>query len=316
MRARNIKPGFFANDLLVELHPLTRILYAGLWCLADRRGLVEDRPKRIKIEVLPCDDHDVDQALADLADAGLILRFTGSNGSKCIKIKKFLKHQRPHHSEPANPKLVEPGEVALSPGEIASSPGEVASSPALNPESGILNPESGMRNPESNARARVAKRGDKDHDPADIEMADLLGKKLAMLVSHTDPVAAKADADWQAPLLELRAEGRTWKEVEAVMGWALVPGSFWAGRILSAADFRRHYTRARAQWLDKGTPAKKSEEAGFSAETVRPILGNLDYELQEGGYDAAAAWVARQRPELQELLTRHLEALVAKEATA
>jgi hypothetical protein len=52
-RSRNIKPGFFLNDELAECEPLARILFAGLWCIADREGRLEDRPKRIKAEVLP-----------------------------------------------------------------------------------------------------------------------------------------------------------------------------------------------------------------------------------------------------------------------
>lgn len=36
MRARNIKPGFFSNDLLPECEPLARLLFIGLWCMADK----------------------------------------------------------------------------------------------------------------------------------------------------------------------------------------------------------------------------------------------------------------------------------------
>ena len=51
-RARNIKPGFFDNETLGELPALTRLLFIGLWCLADREGRLQDRPKRIKKELL------------------------------------------------------------------------------------------------------------------------------------------------------------------------------------------------------------------------------------------------------------------------
>ncbi|MEI6309491.1 MAG: hypothetical protein WCP58_07610, partial [bacterium] len=67
MRARNLKPGFFKNEYLGKLDPLVRLLFAGLWCLADRKGRLEDRPGKIKIEALPCDDCDVEQMLEDLA---------------------------------------------------------------------------------------------------------------------------------------------------------------------------------------------------------------------------------------------------------
>ena len=35
-RARNIKPGFFTNDVLADCDPLARLLFAGLWTVADR----------------------------------------------------------------------------------------------------------------------------------------------------------------------------------------------------------------------------------------------------------------------------------------
>lgn len=46
--ARNIKPGFFTNDVLAACDQLARLLFAGLWTVADRAGRLEDRPKRIK----------------------------------------------------------------------------------------------------------------------------------------------------------------------------------------------------------------------------------------------------------------------------
>lgn len=65
-RARNIKPGFFANEDLAECDPLARLLFAGLWCLADREGRLEDRPKRIRAELLPYDSCDADELLNQL----------------------------------------------------------------------------------------------------------------------------------------------------------------------------------------------------------------------------------------------------------
>ena len=42
-RARNIKPGFFKNELLVGLPYEYRLLFIGLWTIADRDGRFEDR---------------------------------------------------------------------------------------------------------------------------------------------------------------------------------------------------------------------------------------------------------------------------------
>lgn len=97
-RSRNIKPGFFLNEELAEIHPLGRLLFAGLWCIADKEGRLEDRPKKIKAEILPYDDCDVDELLQALADKEFILRYN-VNGKKYIAIINWHKHQRPHIKE-------------------------------------------------------------------------------------------------------------------------------------------------------------------------------------------------------------------------
>ena len=97
-RARNIKPGFFTNEDLVEIDPLGRLLFIGLWTLADREGRLDDRPKKIKMEVFPCDNCDVDELLEQLAEKGFILRYQVGSG-KYIQIVNFSKHQNPHKNE-------------------------------------------------------------------------------------------------------------------------------------------------------------------------------------------------------------------------
>jgi hypothetical protein len=93
MRIRTIKPSFFTNDQVAELKPLTRLLFIGLWCMADVAGRLEDRPRRIKVALLPYDSHDVETALADLASAGFIKRYV-ANGVRVIQVVNFDKHQR------------------------------------------------------------------------------------------------------------------------------------------------------------------------------------------------------------------------------
>lgn len=100
-RARNIKPKFFRNEDLAEIEPLGRLLFAGLWCEADREGRLEDRPKRIKAAILPYDNCDIDALLASLSDRGFILRYQ-SNGSRYLQIVNFSKHQNPHVREVAS----------------------------------------------------------------------------------------------------------------------------------------------------------------------------------------------------------------------
>jgi len=62
---------------------------------------LEDRPRRIKAELFPYDDLDVDKLLTDLAQRGFVIRY-GADGVPAIAIPGFLKHQRPNIREAAS----------------------------------------------------------------------------------------------------------------------------------------------------------------------------------------------------------------------
>jgi hypothetical protein len=98
-RARNIKPGFFKNEDLGTADPYVSLLFAGLWTLADKAGILEDRPLRIKAELFPYrDGFDINGYLTVLLSFSLIHRYE-VNGLKLIQIVNFSKHQNPHHTE-------------------------------------------------------------------------------------------------------------------------------------------------------------------------------------------------------------------------
>ncbi len=99
-RARNIKPAFFKNEKLAELSPDARLLFIGLWCLADVKGRLEDRPARIRAEVFPYETVDVDQLLNELAisEGDFITRYE-VDGQRFIEVTNFHSHQNPHQNE-------------------------------------------------------------------------------------------------------------------------------------------------------------------------------------------------------------------------
>jgi len=113
-RARNIKPGFFTNEDLVELDFATRLLFAGLWTVADREGRLQDRPKKIKIDVFPADDVDINCMLQALHERGFVLRYE-VDGVKYVQILNWDKHQNPHHTEKASTYPGPNGELTVKP---------------------------------------------------------------------------------------------------------------------------------------------------------------------------------------------------------
>lgn len=161
MRARNIKPGFFTDEELVEVEPLARLLFAGLWCSADRDGRLKDKPKRLKIEVLPCDDCDVDTLLAALHSHKLIIRYE-ADGDHLIQIPNFLEHQNPHPKEKSNNYPAPPDVAVETNGKKSNYRAGPSESGILTPLS--LNPEPPPKPPQGGKRTTRKKVGT---EPAD-----------------------------------------------------------------------------------------------------------------------------------------------------
>ena len=97
-----IKPAFFDNEDLADCDPFARLLFIGLWCLADREGKLLDKPKRIKKAILGYDSIDIDYLLGQLLDKGLIIRYTTEQGENCLLVSNFLKYQNPFPNEKAS----------------------------------------------------------------------------------------------------------------------------------------------------------------------------------------------------------------------
>ena len=97
-RARNIKPSFFQNEELSDLTALERLAFIGMWTISDFKGCFEYRPKRLKIQILPYDNCDIELITINLERSGFIAIYSVL-GQQYIKIINFVKHQNPHKNE-------------------------------------------------------------------------------------------------------------------------------------------------------------------------------------------------------------------------
>lgn len=163
-RARNIKPGFFKNYDLADLGPIAQLLFAGLWCLADKEGRLEDKPRLIKAEVFPYYEADVNGELTKLERLGFVRRYT-AKGVSVISIDNFKKHQSPHHTERAselpeeerqNPAAPLPARNPETHGEVTvKSPLEDGGNPPDSPNPDSLIPDSLIACEQQEANASV-----------------------------------------------------------------------------------------------------------------------------------------------------------------
>lgn len=154
-RARNIKPGFFENETLAELPFEARLLFIGLWTLADRLGRLECRPRKIKAQIFPYDSVNIEKLLEDLSTARFIQIYQVGE-AVFIQVVNFVRHQNPHKNE-KDCDIPEPNEnnilnhYPVITGNSSSSTEKIGSAPAdsllripdsLIPDSGYLKPDS------------------------------------------------------------------------------------------------------------------------------------------------------------------------------
>jgi hypothetical protein len=142
MRSRNIKPGFFKNEDLAECDLSARLLFIGLWCLADREGRLEYRLRKIKAEVFPYDNFSMEKLVKQLVDKNFIQVYNVNN-ENYIQILNFTKHQNCHVKEP--PSTIQAPCLSGAAHYIDTKCAQ------LIPESPLLIPESITPNPEMSA---------------------------------------------------------------------------------------------------------------------------------------------------------------------
>ena len=153
MRARNIKPGFFKSEGLASCSYQARLLFIGLWLLADREGRLEDRPLRIKAEIFPYDNVNIEKLLDEIAGVkeedgspSFIVRYGCTK--KYIQVVHFGAHQHPHINEKPS-EIPDVSACIINAPELHRICTEVAPEQnSVHPsESLLLNPESLLRNP-------------------------------------------------------------------------------------------------------------------------------------------------------------------------
>jgi hypothetical protein len=135
-RARNIKPGFFKNEILGVADPLYSLLFEGLWVLADRDGKLEDRPLRIKGEVFPYREGLNMAAMLDWLHVNGFIRRYEVGSKKYILVLEFVKHQNPHKNETES-EIPDPEEIGTFTEIIGSTRAD-----SLSSDSGFLIPDS------------------------------------------------------------------------------------------------------------------------------------------------------------------------------
>ena len=98
MRIRTIKPDFFSSPQVVACSPWARLLFIGLWLVADDHGWAAFDPGRCRLELFPADTVDVLAMAAELTDVGLVQpHLDPTTGKVILHIPGFGRHQYIQH---------------------------------------------------------------------------------------------------------------------------------------------------------------------------------------------------------------------------
>jgi len=92
-RIRTIKPEFWSDERIVELSPMARLLFIGMWNFADDYGGIERSPRQLKMKIFPGDDVDVELLIQELLRSGMVTEHE-IKGARYLHIKNFNTHQK------------------------------------------------------------------------------------------------------------------------------------------------------------------------------------------------------------------------------
>lgn len=88
-KIRGVKPDTWTDDKFVQLSPLARLLFIGMWNYACDNGHVEDNAVQLKLRLLPMDNCDIPSLVAELINTGQVARHDGY-----LKVLKLPEHQK------------------------------------------------------------------------------------------------------------------------------------------------------------------------------------------------------------------------------
>ena len=94
-RIRTIKPDFWTDGNMVSLSPFARLLYIGMWnfTLCDH-GHVADDAMKLKLQILPMDNIDINDLLNEIMEQGRVVRVADNEGRTYLLIRRFNDHQK------------------------------------------------------------------------------------------------------------------------------------------------------------------------------------------------------------------------------
>lgn len=255
-RIRSLKPEFFLSEQVGSVSFGARLLFAGLWTIADKEGRLRWAPRKLKAQLFPYDDIELFQWAEELVDRKLVAFYEDEAGVYLF-VPGFSEHQRPHPKEPASvlPEYPAGHDFAWLPWKKTASrvlPGSIPSSPVGREGKGMdIGREGGSNQPSA---------------PAPVRIAPLIESPLAWDRKHGGHVGGFCDWVCLPGDLAEQFAGRAGWDQAQVVAWAEAVRRNWqaSGRVPAG----KMYDFWNDRWTEQH-PATKPAKADWKAEVLR-----------------------------------------------
>ena len=255
-KIRALKPEFFTDEKIVDCSPLARLLYQGMWVHACDHGHIRDKPRQLKLRILPADDCSVVALIDELVAADLVQRHDG-----WLIIPTLARHQKPDKRWFLTcdfPGCKDDKPVLTTRREEPADPEEVPPDPlsTLTPRSDHYESTSGPHRGHVGGTRGLSTDGDGDGDGDGDDDVSSSPKKpsqglrpdVESLLDHLDgcikangaKVPGRTRANIDAARLLIDRDGRDVDEIHTVIDWA-TSDEFWRTNILSMSKLRAQY---------------------------------------------------------------------------
>ena len=281
-KIRALKPSFFTDERIVELSPLARLLYQGMWVYACDNGHLEDKPRQLKLRILPADDCNVSELLSEVVDNGLAVRASG-----WLTIPTLTDHQRPDKRyfltcdfpgcKEGKPVLTTRREAPPEPDECPPDP----LSEHVENQRGHVGATTGPRGVHGGATSSPSTDGDGDGDGDGDEKtssSEVAARRpdIAALLDHLDRNveangfrrANRTKKQVDAARLILDRDGRPLDEAHRLIEWA-TSDEFWRPNIRSMSKFREKYDQLKGAAMRGPRPGGRQQQSASALEAIR-----------------------------------------------
>lgn len=255
-RIRTIKPEFWTDEKIVELSPLARLLFIGLWNFSDDAGNGEGSRRQVKMRIFPGDNIDVDPLIEELKAQGLVSEYA-VEGKVYLNIRNFTRHQK--INRPSQTRMYPPPktETLTEASDKKAQEGKGSGREGIKDQGRDQGEKPSWSSPGDDDRRRKVKKRQIDiSNPEATRLSEIFAERI--LSNNPDFRELKPERrdktlhTWSTEIGRMiRIDGRDPPEIEQVIRWCQAD-TFWRSNVLSANKLRQQFDRLKMQLKQRG----------------------------------------------------------------